>query len=260
MEKMTPEQVKKCELDILISLTNFCDKHHLNYYLAYGTLLGAVRHQGFIPWDDDIDIIMLREDYEKLNNLLQKEKIREDLVWLGLDNGGYGGPFGKLVNKNTDANYCGNGVGIWVDVFPVDYWDENIMKRNKRLRNLCIAKSTSKFKFDKKTIGKFILKLFLLGITRKQLSKRMVKNSISVKASRYLCNSVWNAYPQEKLDKSMFENPSFVIFEGCRFKTVSNTDSYLRLLYNDYMKLPPIEKRRTHSMDALWISKEKCPF
>lgn len=260
MIHLSAEQIKRIELDILISLADYCDKHNLNYYLAYGTLLGAKRHQGFIPWDDDIDIIMLRKDYEKLNELLQKEQIREDLVWLTLDNDGYDGPFGKLTNKNTDANYCGNGIGLWVDVFPIDYYDEKVVKHNKFLRNLCLAKGTNKFKFDKKTIIKFILKLFLIKTTRKELSKKIIANSLSVKPSQWLCNSVWNIYTQEKFYKSMFENPSLITFEGHEFKTVSDVDSYLRLLYQDYMKLPPENKRRTHAIDALWISDKECPF
>lgn len=259
MLHLSIDQVKACELDILIALTDFCDNNGINYFLAYGTLLGAVRHKGFIPWDDDIDIVMLRPDYEQLKSIIKEKPIRKDLKWVDSENGGYEGPFAKIVNKNTDANYCGNGIGLWVDIFPLDYYDETILKRNRRLRQICIAKYSKGLQLTYKSLIKMIFK-YCTFKNRTQLSEEIIRNSISVKQNDFVTNSVWNVYTREKLNIKLFESFTKVDFENHQFKTVANTNEYLTLLYGDYMKLPPIEKRRTHSIDALWISNEKCPY
>ena len=117
--KLTTKQSKKIGLDILVAFDKFCKEHNLKYYLVYGTLLGAVRHHGYIPWDDDVDVAMFREDYEKLNKLINKKiSVREDLAWFSSRLGNWNEPLLKLVNLNTECyERGGSSVGVWIDVF-----------------------------------------------------------------------------------------------------------------------------------------------
>ena len=117
MKKITPEEIKKIQLDLLIQFAEFCKKNNLYYCLAYGTLLGAIRHKGFIPWDDDIDVIMPRPDYEKFCKLVAEKKIATSLQ----NNSTY--PFVKIIDTRTlvrERFAQKEEVGIWIDVFVLD--------------------------------------------------------------------------------------------------------------------------------------------
>lgn len=259
-QRLTSTQIKKVELDILVKFANYCDHNNINYFLAYGTLLGAIRHKGFIPWDDDIDVVMLREDYNKLSDLLVKEKIADNLEWRSIENGRWYEPFGKIVDLNTIAYKDESKGGLWIDIFPVDFYDKKILESNLFWRKIHIAKTTSHFTFDKKGIAKLILRYIFFFKNLKDISNTIVKKSLSVKRSRKVSNMVWASDKNDVLDISMFRNRSLVEFEGLKFYTFSEWDLYLKTIYGNYMQLPPEDKRQTHLLDAYWISKMKCPF
>lgn len=257
---LTLDQIKAIELDALIALTDYCDNHNLKYYLAYGTLLGAVRHGGFIPWDDDIDIVMLREDYMKLNYLLSKEKIREDLDWISIQNGKWNEPIGKLINTNTFLVAQKSQTSVWVDVFPLDYYDEKIFKKNLFMRRVHISKNTNHFTFDVKGLSKFILKCCFFWKGLLSIALGIEKRSVSVKSSDKIAHMVWAGDDRDIYDPSLFEEQSVVNFEGHSFKTVGNVDAYLKQCYGDYMKLPPEKDRKSHGIIAWWIGKNQIPY
>ena len=138
MKKLQLSEVKQIELDILKNFASFCNEHNLNYVLAYGTLLGCIRHNGFIPWDDDIDVFMLRDDYEKL---LSMKNLFEDkfskLKFKNLGDKDY--PFGflkitddttRVEEKEIESKYQ---YGIWIDIFPLDKVSAD---KKKHLRNI----------------------------------------------------------------------------------------------------------------------------
>ena len=124
MKRISFEEAKRVELDILLHVAKFCDEHGLRYFLAYGTLIGAVRHKGFIPWDDDIDIQMPREDYEKLLELYPKENTDEKYFLLAPEMKGAHHPYAKIIDTRTVKKELGakknNPLGVDIDVFPLD--------------------------------------------------------------------------------------------------------------------------------------------
>lgn len=254
--KLTSPQIKRIEYNILKEFAAFCDEHGITYFLAYGTLLGAVRHKGFIPWDDDIDVVMLRKDYERFSKLMEHETISSHLEWRSIENGKWYEPFGKLFDTRTTAYKNENKGGLWIDVFPLDYYDEKVLKRNLLLRKIHIAKTTSHFSFTKKGIAKFLLKVLFCGKDLVKLAQTIRKNAISVGYSDKVSNLVWASVDSDVFELQLFENVTNVPFEDSYFKTVAEWDKYLRKRYGNYMELPPENQRQCHLLDAYWISDE----
>ena len=134
-------------LDLLLEFNDFCNKHGFMYYLAYGTLLGAIRHKGFIPWDDDVDVYMLRKDFDKLP-LFEKEFKHPYFLETPYNDPGYLYSPIRIRNSNTTAivekfKYQGFNQGIWLSVFPIDNWVlENGEEQYNQVNNLLIDCST----------------------------------------------------------------------------------------------------------------------
>ena len=130
MIKLDNTEVKKYILNILCEFAAFCDQNGLRYYLSGGTLLGAVRHKGFIPWDDDIDVMMPRNEFEKLEKILNEKKIAENLSFISYDNGNMHYPFGKVINTNIkiDDSCVKDKLEqyLWIDIFPMDGIPESV--------------------------------------------------------------------------------------------------------------------------------------
>nr|MCR5207201.1 LicD family protein [Eubacterium sp.] len=126
MKELSLEEVKKTELEILIRFDEICKNNNIEYSLAYGTMLGAVRHNGFIPWDDDIDVFVKRSDYEKLLGLRYDDGRFEIKSHRYSNNYYY--PFAKMIDKNTDLDVSwrlDKDMGVFIDIFPLDYHDNN---------------------------------------------------------------------------------------------------------------------------------------
>ena len=259
-QPLSLNQIKEIELDILLALAKYCDEHGLRYFLAYGSLLGAIRHGGFIPWDDDIDIVMQREDYMKLNELLSKENIRDDLRWISLQTGNWNEPIGKVVNINTSLKAQRMRTSIWVDVFPLDPYDEKLLKKNVFMRRVHIAKNTDHFTFDFKGIVKFILRGLYSWKSFMSISKDIEKRALTIKPNGKLANMVWASDERDYYDESMFASQSEVEFEGRKIKTVADVDGYLTKCYGNYMQLPAEKERKSHGITAYWIGETPCPF
>ena len=148
MEELGIDKLKQIQLDMLKDIHTFCVEHEIRYSLAFGTLLGAVRHKGYIPWDDDIDIMMPREDYNRFIRSYgnQTYKIADMSV-----NPNYGLPFAKVEDVLTviEENVEGESVfGVYIDVFPVDSIPDNMLAR----RSFYKMKSLLNTLFDLKTV------------------------------------------------------------------------------------------------------------
>lgn len=268
MRKLSLDEVKRLELDLLVYFDKICKKNKLSYFLCGGTLLGAVRHKGFIPWDDDIDVLVPRKDFEKLLRMSRHQKQDSRYRIISWKSGDSPYPFIKLVDTKTvvkekyyDEKYK---INIWIDVFPLDGMpdDDKYIKRTFRkswfYRTILFASISEKGKGV--TFIARIAKFFLIPIC-KRISNKWLCDKINyissrhdVESSPYVGGFLWGYGPQEKMPKS-FLNPVDVEFEGHVFPAPECWDYYLSQLYGDYMTLPPKEKQEFHDFDA-WIMDE----
>ena len=267
MKELSLEEVQKISLDGLIYFADVCNKYQLRYYLAFGTLLGAVRHSGFIPWDDDIDILMPREDYDKFVDLSQ---YLEDEHWEILtyhNTEGYSFYWTKICNKATvlipSRFTSGLLYGISIDIFPLDYMKSNtIADARNEIKEIQAIYSVIKKKilpFNTKTPGfinsiKRIYKKAYYNIIGKRkynlaqeyerLEKNFVMNTRGKNVTWFFSPSCDFFFATEWFDNN--GECAELTFEGRRFTAPYNYHEVLKTLYGDYMKLPPKEKQITH--------------
>ena len=265
MIQLSLAEIKETELNILKAFANYCDKNNLTYFLCGGTLLGAVRHKGFIPWDDDIDVFMPRPDFERFVQLTGYNPISVDYetsfyrdTKLVADY-----PFAKVIDNRTKViektkseDKC---TGIWIDVFPIDGFSNNTFinklfcTRKLFWKRLCFTFSDDLSKVDKKKkFGKMLVMPFLKLIGQKRLFGKLDKlcRKYDFNKSEYVGCTVWGYKIKEVIPKASLLPPSKIIFEGIEFSAPKDPSVYLSSLYGDFMKLPPEEKRINHEMLA----------
>lgn len=267
-----------CLRAILKDVIYVCEKYNLSYTLGGGSVLGAVRHHGFIPWDDDLDINMPRGDYERFKEIFEKEL--SDLYELRAPNSVYGPStlFVKLYKKNTtyrqQFSYAENEPdSIWVDIFPFDYAPENNLKRFlKGKMSKCLSyvfeskyiyehRNKATDSYYKKYYGskKFIYTIRMLVAKCTPISYHTLYDFFDKfvqqkKRSKILtCASGRKSYLGECVDYRYFLEAEDGIFEGIKVKLPYHYQDYLRALYGDYMQLPPVEKREHHMTTCFQI-------
>ena len=264
MEKLTLKEIQKIELDILIEFTKFCNENNLRYYLAGGTLLGAIRHKGFIPWDDDIDVCMPRPDYEKFIKMFRSPNEWIEIKSNRLNN--LAVPFTKLVDKRTTViskyNTSNVDTNIWIDIFPVDGLPENLNEVKKIYEKCAFYRtvlnlSTAVLGEGKSTFRKYfkyILKPLAQLYGKQSCIDNMEKLALAnpYEESKYVGSVTGGLYGiGERMLKNEFEQDVRVKFEGYTFTTFLCWDSYLKGLYGEYMILPPFNERKQHDIEAL---------
>ncbi len=260
-KRLVSAEIKKIEVEILSNIVSFCQKYQLRVYLSGGTLLGAIRHHGFIPWDDDIDVCMPRRDYERFIRLFQSKK--EYIKVQSLLDSDFSAPFAKVVDLRTSikSEFSNRDIDqhLWVDVFPIDGLPENLEEVKKiyakcdcyRKIYLLIDATLGKGKTKIRKYMKYILKPLANLYGKKRCCDKIeaIAKSYPYENYEYVGAITWGLYGAgERMLKSEFEKTVMVEFEGRQFPTFSCWDSYLKGLYGDYMQLPPVEKRRTHDM------------
>lgn len=270
MKQIDVEELKKIQLKILNCFDSFCKENGLHYWLDYGTLLGAVRHHGYIPWDDDLDIGMLREDYEIASRLFNKNGNSEIMFMTPQNNGEYRYPFGKLVSTSTLLyEYGEDGIktGVYVDVFPYDNCPEDDEIKNKmfkkrdflgRLRRLKlpIRKEVKGIKKVTYIVGSRIIKIFPHNWIEKEIDKNA--RQYEKDQSDFVCSFV-DPYDLKrlKIPKKLFMNFTEVQFEDAKYPAPADYHYWLSSYYGDYMKLPPANERvRHHVFEAFYIEKD----
>ena len=267
MVELSLEEIKMIELSLLTEFDRLCKENGLYYTLCGGTLLGAVRHKGFIPWDDDVDVLMPRPDYDRLlNNInINLGDLPSYMKIVSWKNGLSNYPFIKLVDERTKVdvehfNSYLNGVHLWLDIFPMD---GNPVKR----RDLC--KIYRKMKFLRKILAIKLSEGKRAKTSVKRLVKPVLIKCLRVIRFRRLCNimddlaksydfesleyiggTLWGYGPQERIKKEGYMRGISVEFEGRKFNAPSNYKEYLTGLYQDYMKLPPKEQRIKHGISV----------
>lgn len=253
------EDIKRIELSILDYINELCKQNNINYYLSYGTLLGAVRHGGFIPWDDDIDICMLREDYEKFIQIASKDA-NEFYRVLSINNDSkYYHEFAKVVDSRTRIELkdiiCNEKEGIWVDIFPIDPV-ANCRRLQKIIVNTCLMfRLLSVYKSFPNNHSKLLYPFWIIAKTIGfkpflTIIDKISKSGRSRKYVGYIASYGSNKY---YFEKEMFDESTRISFEGLLLPVPKNYDIYLTYLYGDYMTLPPENQRiSNHSSVAYW--------
>lgn len=254
------------EFDAMKMFIELCEKYDIRYFLSGGTLLGAVRHKGFIPWDDDVDIMMLREDYEKV--LRHEKEInatgKYKLAAYELGNLKY--PFAKIFDTRTVINklYDDNDTeqSLWIDIFPMDGMPLDLKKSDKLYRQVMFERRLYLLKQSRNGEGKTRLRAKLKPLLKRILSPldddKLLDHIVSlcrsyrVEDCQYIASLGMGKGPQERMPKKPFIKAVDVEFEGLSCKAPGCTDYYLKRLYGDYMKLPPESQRETHDMDV-WM-------
>lgn len=240
---------------------DFCIENQLTYFVVGGTMLGAVRHKGFIPWDDDIDVGMPREDYERLRVIArQLNHAKYFLEFPSLKNKEYPYRFCKLYDKDTtfvENLYKPFKRGIYIDVFPLDGVGNTLEQAKKIYKPIgvkirILLSMTSPKRKDKSLYKKMGIKIlrFFSNLFYKQ---HKIINSIDNDCKKLAYNDCqcvanlagnWGA--KEIMSKSYFGTPTLYKFEDIEVFGVEKPHEYLTSLYGDYMKLPPEEKRKPH--------------
>ena len=269
MEKLSIRQTQLAELEIFKEFDRICSERGFLYSLSGGTLLGAVRHKGFIPWDDDIDIMMPRPDYEKLRSgILSGEIVLNGNYALSDDRGrGAQHPFLKIVDKRYIAksslseNYDTN---LWFDIFPVDGYPEDkkkcvrINKKAKFFSRIMFFNRLTNFSgysgLKKSAVKLFCLYSKMYGITRavKNMNKLYLKYSFeNCQKTGFKLSGAKDA--GNVVSKSSYLNPVRMEFEGMSVPVIAEWENYLKGMYGDYMQLPPEDKRGAHEISVYRI-------
>ena len=264
LKKLNIEEIKKLTLEILDDVTRVCKELNLQYFLDSGTLLGAVRHNGFIPWDDDIDICMPRPDYEifikKYNKLCDK-----NYYCLDLNNSRkYFFPFAKVFDKRTIKTENGKMINwnkLSVDIFPLDAYPEEKQERenfhNEQLKLLdkyeeprCMYFANTKTLGKKGKINVFLAKTFLTRVYAKRINKHAKKYEYSNASTIGQITCIYYSRTLRDFDKELFK-PIPHKFEDKEYMIPSGYDTLLKNFYGDYMIPPPPEKRvSTHGIEV----------
>lgn len=266
MRELALDEVKSISLEILKEIDDLCRKHGITYFLAYGTLIGAIRHKGFIPWDDDIDIWVPIEHYESLLNVLEKESKYQLLS--SLTNQNWPHAFSKLSHSGTKiVNIQENSLnlerGVAVDLFPLHYYSKNTINFTRlrfcskmsywlymSRRGICDQRNNVKHKVIKLVTN--ILRLF--NMDELYWKKRLTKLMFANKDSDYV-GFFGSLYGKRDIhSKELFSKAIRVEFEGASVLIPEKYDDILRNLYGNYMQMPPKEKRVTHhNVKRYWI-------
>lgn len=245
-------------VDMLEWFHRLCEKNHLRYYIIAGTMLGAVRHGGFIPWDDDIDVGMPRSDYEKLKKLARGVDAGKYKIEFPFDeNKEYPYLYAKIYDTETTfIEKLRHSIkrGIYVDIFPIDGVGNSLEKAKENYKtfyrhfvlNLMISSTFLRRRNLKKNIavllGRIISPLF---VNKYNLMKKIdcICKEKDFDNSNFVCNLLGGAGTKGIVPKEYFGTPTEIDFENIKVFGLENPHMYLKSMYGDYMKLPPIEKR-----------------
>lgn len=247
-------QLQIALLDIMKVFHNVCKSQNIGYYMLGGTLLGAIRHRGFIPWDDDIDVGLPRTDYERLLNISSSCWPKNITIKTPYNSTDLIFPYSKIMDINTtlvEDRLDGIIGGIYIDVFPLDgmgniremlkfkygyyYWKQGLLYNNQDYG-------------EKRTIFRRIVQKYArLQNTMKLYNnvERFMKRE-SFYGSTFVGNYAGRWGARELVKREIFGEPTLYDFEGYKFFGVQDADSYLKSIYGDYMQMPPIKERKSH--------------
>lgn len=268
MKKIETEELKSLQLEIMQYVNDFCKNNNIRYSISGGTLLGAVRHKGYIPWDDDIDIMMPRPDYERFVNVFNDKSSDSDFkVFCSYNDKQWFQPFAKVVNTKTYMTETYDkpldNLGVNIDIFPIDglpndenkrnkYW--NFIAKQKNISTCVYQKVNDKESGIKKNARRILYILFSFRKANFYANKlhKYGKNN-QFEGSKYIANSIFGYHKKEIIPGTLFNSFVELDFEDRKFMAVEDWKTYLTNLFGDYMKLPPVEQQVTkHDFEVFW--------
>lgn len=265
---LTADEIRNCQLNILKFIDYVCRKYDIKYFLSYGSLLGAVRHKGFIPWDDDIDISMMREEYEKLKLAIKKENHPRYKIMDYYTTDWYFQNFMVVIDTETIiedvVKQKPTKSSLFVDIFPIDTFNnKKIIKYTHlmvTLRQIAYIKkkyikyNDSKIKDFCRSIFWYLLRpinpRFFTKIIDKTIKKNIVTTNYKYEASIGVGKELYRAL----FPKDTFKETILVPFEDMMLPIPKNYDYFLKQFYGDYMSIPSDEeiKYSSHLIKAYW--------
>lgn len=267
MRKLERQEVKQYLLNILINFDDFCHQNGLTMYLCAGTLLGAVRHHGFIPWDDDIDVCMDRQSYNRLVELAKGNQVFNEnykIIDFQFNDSNY--PYIKIIDLRTKmSQQFGNDVAdyLWIDVFPMDGLPQNINDQKQLYKKIAFVREILMLSFAKPGEGRSLLKRVfktpliplakLYGLKRANRQLTVLSQKYDYRQTGLIGDVLWGDYGKEVLTTDEFFKTTKVTFENHQFNTMACWDKYLSRLYgSNYMQIPPKSMQVNHNLRA-WL-------
>lgn len=258
--KLNSEQIKRISLDILIDVARFCEENNITYYLACGTLLGAIRHQDFIPWDDDVDIMMPRPDYNKFLSEYNNDRYK----LCKPEEGRY--YYAKVYDNKTIKYEKGydykkyKPLGVDIDIFPLDgivnndeiveklYKKSGVLELLLRLSNQPIFYRKNPLKAINRIVPRIIGSKNLVRMIEKNAQTYKYEDSEYVIRMRNTPNGFTGALKKEVYNPAIKKK-----FAGHEFYVPRDYDAWLKRFFGDYMTLPPEEKRQAHHNNESYL-------
>lgn len=258
MRELSRREVQEVEIELLNEFADICEEHGLRYFLAYGTLIGAARHQGFVPWDDDVDVMMPRGDFERLLAEFEAWRMRDTSQFVHCRNGQSRFPFGRIIDTRTkvDENFCEGGeeLGAWIDVFPLEDMPLHASGLFRRIGywNAARMLAVSDARKGASRVARFAKRL-LVPIYRRKSSvayaMKMDEAVLGWKECDPSCYAEVLGVTEMKkpLPKAWFA-PSTLVFESREYCVPTNYDAVLASCYGNWRQLPPEAQRVPHPM------------
>lgn len=277
-QELTLEETRQIQLNGLLYVKNICEKNNITYYIISGTLLGAVKYKGYIPWDDDIDIALKRQDYLKLIKAIENDNNLDYKILTIYNTKDYYYPYAKLVYNKTKLYDNAKEIkelGVFVDIFPMDIFKENVVdiyKKIRFIRNMASRrmkiknsiKVTRLLEEKEHVVKHYKLKNFiysLVDIISKPLGQKFWVKLLDKILSKHnhgeYIGMLYTDY-LKYFKADMFDELDNYVFENQTFTSIKNYDSYLTQLYGSYRQDPPLSMQRTHhQLKTYWCNREK---
>lgn len=276
MKKLTLNEIHVRTLEIMDFIHNFCEQNNIKYVLGYGTLLGAIRHKGFIPWDDDFDIQMPRSDFNKFCELFQKEKCGYFKLVCRANDKGYTNGIPRVFDNRFIYESVGekktgvviSNMGIFIDIYPFDNFGNDkacAHRLTKMIKRINFLYTIYVNKYSVGNVARKIIRSVVHYILRAiygthynekvdEKIYKIIKKHTDV-SDKFVGQATWEV-GENQFDKSWFSDRLLAPYEDRMYWIPKDYDNILRKSYGDYMILPPESQRRSYHGYNIYLKKQ----